>query len=198
MLRRTFLCPGRPPHVANWRAVEALGLELAGCRRQMLLALANSTVPGQRVQQGPVNPPVEWSEPEPLFQMVKNLVIRRAADEVLQQGGVAAAKTTALRDEPSIESRIALDLHPFEKISGEQRGQRLQPLRSERRDVVARSWSRREAWPYSTCVALPNPVNFRKLGGQLKLGSFQNNLGSTPDERQPPLVGSQLLDPDRE
>src|SRR3546814_7772203 len=68
--------------------------------------------------------------------MAKHLFIRSAADEVLQQRDRAAAKTTAQCEEPGVENRTAVYLQPFEKIPGEQSGQRLQSRRRERLDAL--------------------------------------------------------------
>src|SRR3546814_11960000 len=68
--------------------------------------------------------------------MAKHLFIRSASDEVLQQRDMAAAKTTALCEEPGVENRTAVYLQPFEKIPGEQSGQRLQSRRRERLDAL--------------------------------------------------------------
>ena len=53
------LRPGRPPRVADRRAIETLGLEQPGGRRQMLLAFADAAAPRERVQQDLVDAPVE-------------------------------------------------------------------------------------------------------------------------------------------
>src|SRR3546814_9214539 len=102
----------------------------------MLLALSNSPVPSQRVQKRLVNTLVERSKLEPILEMAKHLFIRSASDEVLQQRDMAAAKTTALCEEPGVENRTAVYLQPFEKIPGEQSGQRLQSRRRERLDAL--------------------------------------------------------------
>ena len=102
----------------------------------MLLALANAAAPRQRVQQRLVNTRVERSKLEPRLEIAEDLVVRNACGQVLQQRDVAAAKTAPLSDEPAVEDRVAVDLQPFEKVAGEQRGQRSQPLRSERLDAL--------------------------------------------------------------
>ena len=58
-------------------------------------------------------------------------------DEMLQHRSVAAAEPAALRDEPAVEARIAVDLQSFEQLAVEQRGQRAQPLGRQRRDALA-------------------------------------------------------------
>ena len=68
-----------PPRVANRRAIEALGLEQPGRRRQMLLALADAAAPGERVQQDLVHAPVERRKLEPLLQIPERLVVGDAA-----------------------------------------------------------------------------------------------------------------------
>src|SRR3546814_685913 len=102
----------------------------------MLLALSNSPVPTQPVQKRLVSTLVERRKLEPILEMDKHLFIRSASDEVLQQRDMAAAKTTALCEEPGVENRTAVYLQPFEKIPGEQSGQRLQSRRRERLDAL--------------------------------------------------------------
>ena len=46
-------------------AVETLGLEQPGRRRQMLLALADPAAPGERIQQELVHALVKWRERQP-------------------------------------------------------------------------------------------------------------------------------------
>ena len=105
----------------------------------MLLALANSAAPGERIQQDLVHAPVKRSKLEPLLQIAKHLVVRGTLlDEVLQQSGVAAAESTPLRREPAIENRAASISQAVEKVSVEQRGEGLQPLRRERLDALLR------------------------------------------------------------
>jgi hypothetical protein len=49
---------------------------------------------------------------------------------------VAAAKSAALRREPTVETRVAIDLQAVEKLTIEQRGQGSQPLGGKRLDAL--------------------------------------------------------------
>ena len=111
---------GRPPRVADRRAIEALGLEQPGRRRQVLLAFADPAAPGERGQQDLVDAPVERRELQPLLQIAERLVVRSAPDEMLQQRGMAAAEPAPLRGEPAVEGRAAVDLQAVEEVAGEQ------------------------------------------------------------------------------
>ena len=73
-----------------------------------------------------------WSH---LLQVAERLVVGNAPDEMLQQGGVAAAESPPLRGEPAVEDRAAVDLQALQKVAVEQRGQRSLPLRRERLDA---------------------------------------------------------------
>ena len=83
----------------------------------MLLAFANAAAPGERVQQELVDTLVERRELEPLLQISEHLVAGRGCGEMLQQGGVAAAKAAPLGGEPAVEARVAVDLQAFEKVA---------------------------------------------------------------------------------
>ena len=60
-----------------------------------------------------------------------------ALDEMLEQGGVAAAESPALGGEPAVEDRAAADLQALEELAAEQRGQRPLPVRWELLDAFA-------------------------------------------------------------
>ena len=66
--------------------------------------------------------PVEWGELEPRFEITEHLFGRawKVSDQMLEYGGVAAAKAAPLRGEPAIELRVAVDLETFEEIACEQ------------------------------------------------------------------------------
>ena len=128
--------PGCPPRVANGRAVETFGLEQPGRRRQMLLSFANPAASSERVQKELVDALVERRKLEPLLQICERFIAGYRLDEMLQQGGVAAAKSAPLRREPAVEARVAVDLQAVEKVAVEQRGQRSQPLGSKRLDAL--------------------------------------------------------------
>ena len=104
----------------------------------MLLALANPAVPGERIEQELVDALVERRELQPLLQIAERLVVRSVCYEALQQRGMRAAQAAPLRREPAGKRRAALDLQALEKVAGEQRGQRSQPLRRDRLDVLRR------------------------------------------------------------
>ena len=114
--------------------VEAFGFEQPGGRRQMLLAFADAAVPGKRGQKDLVDMRIEGRELEPLLQILERLVIGSALGEMLQQGGVAAAESSALRGEPAVEDRAAVDLEALQEIAVEQRGTALAaaPARASR------------------------------------------------------------------
>ena len=104
----------------------------------MLVALPDLAAPGERVQQERVNTLVERSQHQPFLEIGQSLVLRSVLDEVFQQRGVMATELTPLRGDPTVEGRAAVDLQAFEKVSGEQRGERSQPLRANRLDVPNR------------------------------------------------------------
>ena len=106
----------------------------------MLLALAKTALPGERIQKEPMDAQVERAPAPATSPGVQDLVVRNAADEALQQRGVAAAKPAALRREPAVEGGAAVDLQAVEEIPGEQGGERSQPLRRER---LGSSWAAR-------------------------------------------------------
>ena len=114
-----------------------LGFEHPGRRGQVLLALADPAAP-RRARSSRIAC-ARWSSganSSQLLQIVQQLVGlgRQASDQVLQDGGVAGAEATPLRDQPAVEVRAAVDLQPIQEVTDEQPGQRSQPLRIERLD----------------------------------------------------------------
>src|SRR2546428_7836134 len=104
----------------------------------MLLAFSDLAVPGERAEQELVDARIEGRELEPLLEVRERLVVGGALDEVLQQGGVAAAESPALGREPPVEHRTAAHFETFQKLAAEQRGQRAWPIRREPPDAPAR------------------------------------------------------------
>ncbi len=98
----------------------------------------NAAAAGKGAQQRLVNAAVERRQLKPRVQMNEHLLAGRAGDQMLQEGGVAAAKAAALRDQPAVEQRTAVDLQSVEKVAREQRGQMPQPLGRERLDALPR------------------------------------------------------------
>ena len=99
--------------------VQSFRLEQPGRRRKVLLAFGNPAVTGERVQQDLVNAAVERRELEPLFQVPEDLVARCLPDEMFQDRDVPSTEAAALRREPGVEVRTAIDLHAVEKLTGE-------------------------------------------------------------------------------
>src|SRR4051812_36807037 len=104
----------------------------------MLLAFSNAAVPGERVQQKFVDTLVKRSQRQPLLEIFKAFVIGNGSDELLEQRSVAQAEPTPLHRDPAAEGRASVDLQAFEKVSGEQRGEGSQPVRSDRLNVLGR------------------------------------------------------------
>ena len=102
----------------------------------MLLALTDAPASGERAQQRFVDAPVERGKLQPRLQMRKDLVVGDLSDEMLQHRGVTAAQAAALRHEPAVEHRAAIDLESFEKVADKQRGQGSQPLGGQRLDAL--------------------------------------------------------------
>ena len=72
----------------------------------------------------------------------KRFVVGNAPDEMLQQGGVAAAESPPLGGEPAVEDRAAVDLQALEEVAVEQPGQRPLPLRARASRCPPRSRGR--------------------------------------------------------
>ena len=95
---------------------------------------------------------------------------RERLDQMFQYGRVAGPETAALRGQPIVEKRAAVDLQPLEEIADEQRRQRLQTLGIElfdsrggrRRDIqrVDRACRRDQARSYHQ--------RFRSCGGPVR------------------------------
>ena len=137
-LRRSVgLRPRGPPHLANGRAIETLGLEQPGGRRQMLLALPNPAAPARARSRR-----ISWTRwsngaSSSHFSRYPNASSSETLrDEMLQQGSVAGAESTPLSDQPTVEGRAAVDLQAVEKVTVEQGGQRAQPLRGQGRNAL--------------------------------------------------------------
>ncbi len=102
----------------------------------MLLAVAKPAAPGENVQEELVGALIEGSKLQPLLQISKNLGVRNAVGEALQQCGVIGAEAASLRHKPAAEGRAAIDLQTFKEVSGERCGKHSQPIRSERLDAL--------------------------------------------------------------
>ncbi len=87
----------------------------------MVLAGGDLAAPRQACQKSHVRALVERIEFQPFLQMRGHFVgIRRQlADELFQNGGVPRAEATALRDQPAVEMRAAVDLQPVEEVADE-------------------------------------------------------------------------------
>jgi hypothetical protein len=102
----------------------------------VLLALAYPAALAERVQKDFVRALVEWSKLEPLLQVAEYFLSSSAGSQMLQQCRVAAAKATALGDDPAVELRTAVNLETIEKITGEEHAQAPQPFRREGLDAL--------------------------------------------------------------
>src|SRR5882672_12898376 len=97
----------------------------------MVLAFADSAVPGECGEKDFMDLAVEWRKLEPPLQIPEHLVIASIPDEMLQQRDMAAAESPPLRGEPRAKCGITRDLQSLQKVSPEQRVQRSLPLRCE-------------------------------------------------------------------
>jgi hypothetical protein len=134
--------PRRLPGVAKRRGIEALALEQPRGRRQMLLAFPDLAASGERAQQELVDARIEGRQLEPLLEVRERLVVGQPLDEMLEQGGVAAAESPALGGEPAVEDRAAADLEALEELAAELRGQRTLPVWRKLLDFAGRAGHR--------------------------------------------------------
>src|SRR5262249_2227799 len=93
-LWRSALHPDRSPELPYRPVIQALRFEQPDQRSQMLLAVAESTAGGQRLQKALVSVPVERRELEPPLEMTEDLLPRAALDQPFQHGGMSAAEAT--------------------------------------------------------------------------------------------------------
>ena len=105
--------------------IETLGLEQPGRRRQMLLALANAAAPGERVQQGLVDAPVERRQlratsPDSRRPRRPGALPTRCSSRAAWQ----PRKRRRCAVSQPLKTRAAVDLQPVEEVADEQRGQR--------------------------------------------------------------------------
>ena len=119
---RCSLRSRRPPRAMQRARVQSFVFELASCGGQMFFGLAHAAAARQRGQQLLVNARIERRHLQPLLQVSQRLFVRRTRNELFEQRRSASAQTAPLSGEPGVEQRAAIDVEPFEKVTGEQLG----------------------------------------------------------------------------
>ncbi len=112
----------------------------------MLVAVADPAVSRERIEQDFVRAPIEGRKLEPLFQRAEHLIglAGKAAHQVLQDSDVGGAKPAALREQPAVEMRAAIDLQALQEVAGEQRGKPSQLLGGQLLDPIQHGAGDRE------------------------------------------------------
>ncbi|HUH86277.1 MAG TPA: hypothetical protein VLX85_16835 [Stellaceae bacterium] len=124
----------RPPGRPYRREVQAFGLEESRRGGEVLLGLADPSLPRQLAQEHRMRGAIKGSNLDPLLQMGGCFVAprRKLEGELLQYRRVARRKAPSLRRQPGVEVRTSINGEAFEKLAHEQARERTQPIRIDR------------------------------------------------------------------
>ena len=142
----------------------------------MLLALLETAVPGQRLQQDFVYPLIERSKFQPLIEIAERLLVRRGLDELFQKSSAAGAQAPTLCNQPIVEERAAIDIDVFQNLAAKKRNEFAQPFDRE----ICKSVLRRLRDLGNVDNAIRNIETDRIAGGHNPLPARLIDNGSDP------------------
>lgn len=108
----------------------------------MFLTLSDVATTCEHTEQQSVNALVERSKCRPFLQIAQRLLVCGGLHELLQQCDMISVKPSALRSDPAVESRTAVDLHAFEKVASDRCDKCTQPLLTWHRRIRSHGGNR--------------------------------------------------------